>query len=168
MTKAYMSNNKCQYIFQPCYLEGILSVLHNWKQDDNPNSNRLWAQDSKAFFDGNESKYELWEVNVLRYLRIQHLHQIILSPTDQSDDMDIVEKNATFAKLIQYLDDKSLSLIRDAQDNIKGTSFVKRKAESYFSLYRANIFEKIGIRVHYRLYNKDRIFLMLWRKLGKL
>ena len=40
--------------------------------------------------------------------------------------------------------------------NFKGTLFVKRKAESYFSLYRANIFEKIGIRVYYRLYNKDR------------
>ena len=43
----------------------------------------------------------------LGYLRIQHLHQIILSPTDQSDDIDFVEKNATvFTELIQYLDDK--------------------------------------------------------------
>ena len=43
----------------------------------------------------------------LGYLRIQHLHQIVLSPTDQSDDIDFVEKNATvFAELIQYLDDK--------------------------------------------------------------
>ena len=52
-------------------------------------------------------------------LRIQHWHQIILSPTDQSDDIDFVEKNATvFAELIQYLDDKNLSLvIRDARDN---------------------------------------------------
>ena len=41
---------------------------------------------------------------------------MILSPTDQSDDMNFVEKNATvFAEFIQYLDDKSLSLvIRDA------------------------------------------------------
>ena len=61
--------------------------------------------------------------------------------------MDFVEKNATiFAKLILYLDNKSLSIvIRDAQDNerkafIKGTLFVKRKTESYFPLYRANIF----------------------------
>ena len=51
--------------------------------------------------------------------RIHYLHQVILSPTDQSDDMDFIEKNATvFTKLIQYLDDKSLSLvIRDAWDN---------------------------------------------------
>ena len=55
----------------------------------------------------------------LGYLRIQHLPQIILSPTDQSDVMGFVEKNATvFAELIQYLDSKSLSLaIRDARDN---------------------------------------------------
>ena len=71
---------------------------------------------ARLFFDGNESKYELWEV---KYLRIQQLYQIILLPTDQSDDMDFVEKNATiFAKLIQYLDNKSLSLvIRDAWNN---------------------------------------------------
>ena len=84
--------------------------------------------------------------------------------------MDFVEKNSTiFAKLIQYLDNKSLSLvIRDARDNgkkslnnIKGILFVKKKAESYFPLYRTNIFEKIGIRVYYRLYNKDRTFLTL-------
>ena len=74
---------------------------------------------AKPFFDGDESKYELWEVKFLGYLRIQHLHQIILSPTDKDDGMDFVEKNATiFAKLIQYLDNKSLSLaIRDAWDN---------------------------------------------------
>ena len=46
-------------------------------------------------FDGNESKYELWEVKFLGYFRIQHLHQIILSPTDQSDYMEFIEKNAT-------------------------------------------------------------------------
>ena len=74
---------------------------------------------AKLFFDGNESKYGLWDVKFLGYLRIQHLHQIILSPTDQSDDMDFVEKNASiFVELIQYLDDKSLSLvIIDARDN---------------------------------------------------
>ena len=63
-------------------------------------------------FDGNESKYELLEVKFLGYFRIQHLHQIKRSPTD--DDIDFVEKNTTvFAEHIQYLDDKSLS-IRDA------------------------------------------------------
>ena len=74
---------------------------------------------AKLLFEGDKSKYELWEVKFLGHLRIQYLHQIILSPTDQSDDMEFVEKNATvFTKIIQYLDDKSLSLvIRNARDN---------------------------------------------------
>ena len=73
-------------------------------------------------FDRDESKYELWEVKFLGYLKIQHLHQIILSPTDQSDDIDLVEKNAiVFTELIQYLDDKSLSLvIGDTRYNGRG------------------------------------------------
>ena len=71
---------------------------------------------AKLFFDNNKSKYE---VKFLGYLKIQHLHQIILSLTDQSDDIDFIEKDATiFAKLTQYLDDKSLSLVmRDAKDD---------------------------------------------------
>ena len=40
--------------------------------------------------------------------------------------------------------------------NIKGTVFVKRKAKSHFLQYRANIFEKLGMRVYERLYNKDK------------
>ena len=106
--------------------------------------------EQQNFFDGNESKYELWEVKFLGYLRIRHLHQIILSPTEQSNDTDFIEKNATvFAEPIQYLDNKNMSEIRDAWDkkslnNFKGTLFVKRKTENHFSLYRANIFEKIG------------------------
>ena len=77
------------------------------------------AQGCKTLFDGDVSKYGIWEVMILGYLRIQYSSQIILSLTDQSDDVDFVEKNPTvFAVLIQDLDDKSLSLeIRDAQDN---------------------------------------------------
>ena len=73
---------------------------------------------SRLFFNGDESKYELWEIKFLGYLRIHQLHEVILSPTEQTDP-DFVEKNATvFAELIQFLDDTSLSLIiREAQDN---------------------------------------------------
>ena len=63
----------------------------------------------KVLFNGDESKYELWQVKFLGCLRIQHFHQIMLSPADQSDDMDFIEKNATmFAEFVQYLDDKSI------------------------------------------------------------
>ena len=69
----------------------------------------------------------------LGYLRIQHLHQIVLSPTDQSDDIDFVEKNATvFAELIQYLDDKNiLFVIRDARVNDRKALTILR--EHYLS-----------------------------------
>ena len=59
------------------------------------------ARAAKLFFDGDESKYELWEVKLLGYLKIQHLYQIVLSPIDQSDDIDFIEKNGTvFTELI--------------------------------------------------------------------
>ena len=52
------------------------------------------ARTAKLFFDGDESKYELCEVKFLEYLSIHHLHQIILSLTDKSGDMDffVVER----------------------------------------------------------------------------
>ena len=100
----------------------------------------------------------------LDYLRIQHLHPIILSPTDQSDDIDFVEKNATlFAELIQYLDDKSLSLvIRDAWDNGRKALIILR--EHYLLKGKPKVIslctELTSLRrlksVYYRLYNKDR------------
>ena len=82
----------------------------------------------KLFFDGDESKYELWEVKFLGYLRIQYLHQTVLSPKDQSD-IDFVEKNTTvFTEFIQYLNNKSLSLgIRDARDNGKKAFTILRE-----------------------------------------
>ena len=64
---------------------------------------------AKLLFDGNKSKYELKELKFWEYLKIQHLHQIILSPTYENDDMGFVEKNTSvFAVLVQYLDDESL------------------------------------------------------------
>ena len=55
-----------------------------------------------------------------------------MSPTDQSSDMDFVEKNATvFAELIHYLDDKSLSVIKDGRDNERKALTILR--EHYLS-----------------------------------
>ena len=116
------------------------------------------------FFDGDESKYELWEVKILGYLRIQHLHQIILIPTYQRGYIDFIEKNPTvFAELIQYLDDKSLSLvIRDAQDHrrkaltiLKEHYFSKGKLK-VISLYTGLTSLRRLESAYYRLYNKDR------------
>ena len=54
-----MSNEKYQYVCRPRYFEDVLFILHNWKEDGYPNSNWLWAQGSKTFFDGDKSKYLL-------------------------------------------------------------------------------------------------------------
>ena len=55
----------------------------------------------------------------LGYLRILQLYQIMLSPINQSDDVDFCRKNVTvFAELIQCLNGGSLLLVmRNAKDN---------------------------------------------------
>ena len=66
-------------------------------------------------FDGDERKYELWEVKFLGFMRLQKLHDVIV-PVEGETEPPNAEKNAeAFAELIQCLDDRSLSLvIRDA------------------------------------------------------
>ena len=104
-----------------------------------PEFRQVMEQNSKTFFDGDESKYELWEVKFLGCLKIQHLHPIILSPTDQSDDIDFIENKATvFAVLIQYLGDRNLSLVvRYARDNGRKAFTILR--EYYLSKGKPNV-----------------------------
>lgn len=70
-----------------------------------------------------EKNYELWETKFLGHLRLQGLKDTILKePSDSEEDDGAagdVEKNAEpYAELIQFLDDKSSSLvIREAADN---------------------------------------------------
>ena len=85
------------------------------------------------YFDGNEERYELWEVKFMGQMRIQKLHKVI-SPRaeeDEEDGPDHVERNAdAFAELVQCLDDRSLNLvIRDAKDN--GREALKILREHY-------------------------------------
>ena len=70
---------------------------------------------SRLIFDGDERKYEQWEVKFLSYMRLQKLRDTILAAEEDEIEDD---KNAeAFAELIQFLDDKSLSLVmRDAAD----------------------------------------------------
>ena len=71
---------------------------------------------SRLIFDGDERKYEQWEVKFLGYMRLQKLRDMILAADEDEIDDD---KNAeAFAELIQFLDDESLSLVmRDAADD---------------------------------------------------
>ncbi|XP_076741663.1 uncharacterized protein LOC143419316 [Maylandia zebra] len=68
----------------------------------------------RLVFNGDENSYELWEAKFLGHMRIIGLKDTILSVTNPD-----AEKNAEcYAELIQFLDDKSLSLVmRDAADD---------------------------------------------------
>ena len=70
----------------------------------------------RLLFDGDERKYEQWEVKFLGYMRLRKLKDSITA----ADDVEITtaKNEETFAELIQFLDDKSLALVmRDARDD---------------------------------------------------
>ncbi len=74
-----------------------------------PRSN---AKLQRLVFDGDETKYELWEARFLGYLQTLKLKKTIMPSEEEADE----EKNEEcYAELIQLLDDTSLSLVmRDA------------------------------------------------------
>ncbi|CAL4095811.1 unnamed protein product, partial [Meganyctiphanes norvegica] len=76
----------------------------------------------RLLFNGEEGKYELWEVKFMGYLRTVKLHGVVTA------DAPDAEKNAqVFAELVQLLDDTSLSLvIRDARDKGKEALMILR------------------------------------------
>ena len=93
------------------------------------------ARSGRLMFNGDERKYELWEVKFLGYLQLQKLHAVILPP-EEGGHVDASlndKKNAdAFAELIQCLDDHSLSLVmRDAKNN--GRNALKILGEHYLS-----------------------------------
>ena len=73
-------------------------------------------------FNGDERKYDIWELKFLAYLQIRKLKGTILRDMDGEPPDDVAadtEKNETcFAELIQYLHNRSLGLImRDGKDD---------------------------------------------------
>ncbi|XP_046856234.1 uncharacterized protein LOC124449349 [Xenia sp. Carnegie-2017] len=68
-------------------------------------------------FDGDEGRYELWEVKFLSFMRMQKLHDVFV-PSRGEDELDEARNANAFAELVQCLDDRSLSLIiREARDD---------------------------------------------------
>ena len=70
----------------------------------------------RLLFDGDERKYEQWDVKFLGYMRLRKLKDSITA----ADDVEITaaKNEETFAELIQFLDDKSLALLmRDTRDD---------------------------------------------------
>ena len=71
---------------------------------------------SNLQFDGNERRYEQWEVKFMGYMLLKKLKKTV-NP-DETDGADARKNEEAFAELIQFLDDRSLSLVmRDAKDN---------------------------------------------------
>ena len=81
-------------------------------------------------FDGDERKFELWQVKFMGFLRLQKLHDVVMA-ADPSDVDE--EKNAeVFALLVQCLDDRSISLIiRESKDD--GRKALEILCEHYLS-----------------------------------
>ena len=77
---------------------------------------------ARLLFDGDERKFEQWLVKFLGYMRLQKLKDTIspadpAAPTPETAEFRAKNEEA-FAELIQFLDDKSLSLVmRDAIDD---------------------------------------------------
>ncbi|CAB4005834.1 myosin heavy fast skeletal muscle [Paramuricea clavata] len=77
-----------------------------------PRSN---AKLQRLLFDGDETKYELWEARLLGYLQTIKLKKTILSSAPLEEEGDEAKNEESYAELIQLLDDTSLSLVmRDA------------------------------------------------------
>ena len=71
----------------------------------------------RLMFDGDEAKYELWEIKFLGFMRLHKLYDVILAE-GELDEENASKNIDAFAQLIQCLDDRSLSLImRDAKDD---------------------------------------------------
>ena len=88
---------------------------------------------SRLIFNGDELKYELWELKFLGYLKLNKLIDVI------NNDNPDADKNAdVFAELVQCLDDRSLTLIaRDAKDD--GKKAIKILREHYLGKSKPRI-----------------------------
>ena len=62
----------------------------------------------RLLFDGDDTKYELWEARFLGYLQTLKLKETIVRSDNEPDE---AKNEECYAELIQLLDDKSLSLV---------------------------------------------------------
>ena len=73
---------------------------------------------SRLLFDRDETKYDILETKFLGYLHTLSLKDTILGKNLNGDETDTERSEKAYNELIQFLDDKSLSLImREALDN---------------------------------------------------
>ena len=73
---------------------------------------------SRLLFDGDVTKYEIWETKFFGYLHTLGLKDALLVKNLNGDETDTERNEEAYNELIQFLDDKNLSLImREASDN---------------------------------------------------
>ena len=73
---------------------------------------------SRLLFDGDETKYEIWETKFLGYLHTLGLKDAILGKNLNGDETDTEKNEEAYNEMRQFLDDKILSLIMsEASDN---------------------------------------------------
>ena len=71
-----------------------------------------WQQ--RLVIDGDEDKYELWEVKFLGHMRRLGLKDVLVG----TDNVEAEPNAECYTELIQFLDDRSLSLVmREASDD---------------------------------------------------
>ena len=75
----------------------------------------------KNYFNSDTDDFELWEVKFCAFLRLNKLHTVLATEPTPETLAAYNEKNAeVFASLVQFIDDKSLSLIiRDSNNDGK-------------------------------------------------
>ena len=73
---------------------------------------------NRLMFDGDDRRYEQWELKFLGYMRLKNLKATVLPATTTEQEEDANKQEEAFAELIQFLDERSLGLVmRDAKDN---------------------------------------------------
>ena len=95
---------------------------------------------SKLLFSGDQEHYELWEVKFLAHLRLCKLLSVIENDdgSEATSEGDGEKNKTVFAELVQYLDDKSLSLIiRDAKND--GRKSIKILRDHYLGSSKPRI-----------------------------
>jgi hypothetical protein len=98
-------------------------------------------------FDGDENKYELWEVKFLGYMRLQKLYNILI-PSSSERELDEAKNADAFAELVQCLDDRSLASHtrgerqwKESPGGSERTLSRQGKAENNLAVHGVNVVE---------------------------
>ena len=75
---------------------------------------------SRLYFNGDASKYEIWEEKFKGYLKTQKLKEAVCSTAQPLSEALAAKNEEAYAELILLIDDNSLALIRkDAKDDCR-------------------------------------------------